>query len=138
MTAKEYLKQIEQKRRLIRRDKARLQELSEIATSVKGISYDYDRVQSSNHGGMEGIERIVDMEMKLKREILQYLEISTRIIEQINLLEDMTCSELLYLRYVECLRWEEISCRMGIGIRGVYKAHGRALNIFYEKYKEFI
>ena len=138
MTVKEYLKQIEYKRRIIRRDRERLRELSEIVTSVRGVSYDIDRVQSSNHSEMEGIERLVDMEKKLQREILKYLELSTRIIEQINGLEDMTCSEVLYLRYVDCLRWEEISCRMGIGIRGIYKAHGRALKIFHEKYKEFI
>lgn len=138
MTAKEYLRQIESKRRIIQRDKERLQELREITVTVRGVSYDTDKVQSSNFGGMVDIERLYDMERKLRKEILQYMELSARIIEQINLLEDLQCSEVLYLRYVNCLRWEDISRRMGIGLRGVYKVHGRALKLFYEKYKQFI
>ena len=138
MTAKEYLKQIEYKKRLIERGKDRLRELSELTVVIRGVSYDTDRVQTSAHVGMEGVERLMDMERRLKKEIARYLELSSKIIDQINQLGDLQCSELLYLRYVDCLRWEEIACRMGIGIRGVYKAHGRALKLFAEKYKEFI
>ena len=138
MTAKEYLKQIEYKKRLIERGKDRLRELSELTVVIRGVSYDTDRVQTSAHAGMEGVEKLMDMERKLRKEIARYLELSSKIIDQINQLGDLQCSELLYLRYVDCLRWEEIACRMGIGIRGVYKAHGRALKLFAEKYKEFI
>lgn len=139
MTVKEYLKQIEFRRHLIERGNERLKELREITVTLRGVSYDTDRVQSSTHGGaMSGVEKLADMESKLNRDILKYLELSSRIIDQINGLGDLQCSELLYLRYVSCLRWEEIACRMHIGIRGVYKAHGRALKLFGEKYKEFI
>ena len=138
MTAKEYLKQIEYKKRLIERGKDRLRELSELTVVIRGVSYDTDRVQTSAHAGMDGVEKLMDMERKLRKEIARYLELSSKIIDQINQLGDLQCSELLYLRYVDCLRWEEIACRMGIGIRGVYKAHGRALKLFAEKYKEFI
>lgn len=139
MTVKEYLKQIEWKRRLVERGYDRVKELREITVTLRGVSYDTDRVQSSSHSGvMTGIEKLADMEEKLNKEIFKYVELSNRIIDQINGLDDLQCSELLYLRYVECLRWEEIACKMHIGIRGVYKAHGRALRLFGERYKEFI
>ena len=138
MTVKEYLKQIEYKKRLIQRANERLIELREITTAIKGVSYEHDRVQSSTHSGMNGIEKIVDMEDSLNREIVNYIDLTAKIITQINGLDNLQLSEVLYLRYVDCLRWEEIACRMGIGIRGVYKAHGRALQKFAEKYKEFI
>jgi hypothetical protein len=139
MTAKEYLKQIEHKRHLIERGNERLREMREMTVTLRGVSYDTDRVQTSTHSGITaGIEKLTDMENKLNKEILRYFELSNKIIDQINGMEDLQCSELLYLRYVSCLRWEEIACRMHIGIRGVYKAHGRALRMFAEKYKEFI
>lgn len=139
MTVKEYLKQIQYKRHLIERGNERVKEIREMTITLRGVSYDSDKVQTSTHGGITaGIEKLADMENKLNKEILRYLELSGKIIDQINRLEDLQCSEILYLRYVDCLRWEEIACKMHIGIRGVYKAHGRALRLFYEKYKEFI
>lgn len=139
MTAKEYLKQIEWKRMLIERDNERLKELREITVTLRGVSYDTDRVQTSTHSGvMFGVEKLTDMEKKLHKEIMQYLKLSDRIIAQINGLGNMQYSQVLYLRYVDCLRWENIADRMGIGKRGVFKVHGRALKMFSEKYKEFI
>lgn len=138
MTAKEYLKQIEYDRALIRRGHERLIELSSLTTSLKGVSFDRDKVQTSGGNGMDSIDRIIDLEIKLRAMVYRYIELSERIIGQINDLGDVRASELLYLRYVGLLRWEEIAVKMNMGIRGVYKAHGRALAMFAEKYKEFI
>lgn len=139
MTVKEYLKQIERYKLLIAHNQDRLMELRSMLTAIQGVSYDYDRVQSSNHGGMAGVARMVDLELRIKRRMSEYVEISSQIIEQINQLGDTQASELLYLRYVRLMRWEEIACVMHKGIRGVYKSHKRALRLFEEKYrKEFI
>lgn len=138
MTAKEYLKQIEYDRALIRRGQERLVELSALTTSLKGVTYDHDRVQTSGTWGMDSIERIIDLELKLRAMVFRYIELSERIIGQINDLGDVRASEILYLRYVDLMRWEEIAVKMHMGIRGVYKAHGRALALFTEKYKLFI
>lgn len=138
MTAKEYLKQIEQDKILINRARSRLCELAALSTTLKGVSYDFDRVQSSGNHSMDNVEKIVDLEIKIRNMIYAYLDMSERIIIQINELGDIRASELLYLRYVDCLRWEEIACRLNMGIRGVYKAHGRALSLFEKKYKLFI
>ena len=138
MTAKEYLKQIEVDRALIRRGHERLIELNSLRTSLKGVSYDGDKVQTSASNGMDSIERLLDFELKLREMIYRYIKLSDTIISQINGLPDLRAAELLYLRYVELLRWEEIAVKMHMGIRGVYKAHGRALQLFEEKYKQFI
>ena len=138
MTVKEYLKQIEVDRALIRRGHERLLELKSLMTSLKGVTYDGDKVQTSASNGMDSIEKLLDFELKLREMVYRYVQLSEKIIDQINGLSDQRAAELLYLRYVELLRWEEIAVKMHMGIRGVYKAHGRALRMFEEKYKEFI
>lgn len=67
-------------------------------------------------------------------------EIAQRIMDVENFIDeipDSLCCTLLHLRYVECLRWEDIADRMGrrgqpYGKRHIYRIHGRALRLAQE------
>lgn len=80
--------------------------------------------------------RAVDVERRM--EILiehqrECLDMRLFLIEQ---MENESEKLVLTLRYVRCLRWDEISRQMHYGQTATYELHGRALQSFWKVYQK--
>lgn len=140
MTAKEYLMELNDYRRLLRSIELEIEEVRHQAEQVKAIAYDKDRVQSSpNANAMERF--IIKMDelggQYISNSIKYRAEISKRE-RMINSLPNPTHAQVLRLRYVNGLRWKTICTEMGYTFRHTTKLHGYALQEFAKKYQDVL
>ena len=64
--------------------------------------------------------------------LLMALEKMEEILEDI---EDPVEKRLLFLRYVKCMKWEDVAADMHYSLRGVFEVHKRALESVSERFK---
>jgi hypothetical protein len=101
-----------------------------------------DKVQSSTTGSAmsQAIDRYVDIEREIERLDKRYAEVMWTIVKQINELDDPKYIQLLYLKYVEYKRLEDIACIMVKTSGELYnyeyvkRMHGWALEAFRRKF----
>ncbi len=142
MTVKEYLSQI----RRIDRKIWSLMETRDILISKamqnQSPQLVADKVQSSggNSGMSAAVERFVDIEAEIKKQTDRYAAMMWAIVKQITELDDPKYVQLLYLKYVQYKRLEEIACIMlkpngePYNYEYIKRMHGWALEAFRRKY----
>lgn len=139
MTAKEYLQQLQKYKRTAQLYAERIEELYHEATGIKAIVYDKDRVQVSPEDRMEKIFMRIDSEAeKYAKARARYDREVRKRVEMIASLENPVHVELLTLRYVDGLKWEEIACAMGYTFRHTTRLHGDALGAFGRMFKDVL
>lgn len=105
-----------------------LDELKLTKETVRGIDYSIDKVQTGPTSSMENvIIKIVDYEQEINKDIDKLIDMKDNARRAINKV-DGVYGTVLEMRYLECMRWEEIAYRLNYGIRHVYKLHGQALS----------
>ena len=136
MTAKEYLLQLQKMDALINQ---KIQEKSDLRVQLMGISsFDLskDRVQGSGPfgkcGTAEKIVKLISLEEEIDRDIDAFIDLKHKIINQIHSLQNAEQIKVLYKRYVDFKRFEEIADDMNYSLRSVYRAHGCGLKNFQE------
>ena len=133
MTVREYLGQV---KALELRYKTRLNEIDRMRAElapIRGLTYDNVHVQSSPQKSTQtelAIDRIVDAEAELVREIGEAHDKRMHIVRQIEAVEDVRYRELLILKYVDGLTLRAIGAKMGYSYEWVRKAHRQALRAF--------
>lgn len=132
MTAMKYLLQIDRLDKQINNKQFEIYQLKELATSVKAVTYDTDRVQTSLEGDKIGnaISKIVEEEDKLANLVMKYMAKKRKIIDQIEQLDKPIYARILFLRYVERKTYEEIACETCYSFRNVTRLHKKALAEF--------
>jgi len=102
-------------------------ELKSTMYNIGSIDYSKDRVQTSKVNSTEDlIIKIVDFEEEITRSIDRLIDLkqeASKVIDQI----DGVYGTVLEMRYLECMRWEEIAYRLNYSIQHVYRLHGQAL-----------
>lgn len=73
------------------------------------------------------VAEMVDLRSELIERIRRANQLRKEICDLIYSLEDERLIRLLHLRYVDCLKWEDVAERIGTDLRYVYRMHGRAL-----------
>lgn len=73
--------------------------------------------------------RIVKLQEEICDEIVKLEEKRKEISQAISSVNNLEYETLLNLRYLEYLEWPEIAFCMGMNLRSIYKAHGRALEL---------
>ena len=104
MTAKEYLMQLPELRRRYHRRAIELELLRADLAPLRGISYDQagGMLMPSSAARSEAmVNRIVDREAELAEEMRQLNDERTKIIRQIEALDDGRYGHLLFLMYVQ-------------------------------------
>lgn len=100
-----------------------------------GIRYDLDRVQTSPEDRMSRVaSEIADLLREQEEARARLARIRDRLISEISELPDEALSRLLYLRYVDRLNLLEIAKKMNYSHAWTKKSHGRALDLFAQKY----
>lgn len=138
MKAKEYLQQLKRLDELINQKIKEVTDLRERATSVSGIDYSKDKVQTSPSGDapfVKLIGKIADLEAEINTEIDSFINEKHKIINQIQSLKNADYISLLFKRYVEFKKFEIIAIEMNFTYQYVLELHGCALREFETTYK---
>lgn len=139
MTAKEYLSKIQKHRYMMEKYSQRIEELYHMASGLKAIVFDKDRVQTSPDNQMENIFVMIDAEArKYARARIRYEKEARKRAEQIAKLDNVLHIKILTMRYIDGMRWEEIACEIGYSFRHVTRLHGEALAAFTAMYKDVL
>lgn len=95
---------------------------------VKGMQIKSDVVQVSKQGNRQEdlIIRILDMEKEITKDIDSLICEKKKAKTVIDRL-DGPYKVIMSMRYLECMKWEEIAYRLDYSIQAVYKIHGQAL-----------
>ena len=139
MTIKEYLTQVRKLRILIDQ---RERELESLRTArfgcVNGVDYGRIPVKGSRRVGgsfEQASIKALDLEGEIAGLIEQYNELRHTIIGQIQRLDKPEHVQILYKRYVEEKRWEQIADEMGYSCDHIRHLHGFALLDFAKTIK---
>lgn len=130
MTAREYLDQIRVQSNRITNLQHDLEELREILLP-SGMSYQ-EHVQSSPDLDPYGtwISRLEEKETEIKHETVQLFELKWEMIEKIHQLDDARYSQVLYLRYVQLMQFQDIADKMGYSVKHALRLCKSALEAF--------
>lgn len=126
MTAKEFLRQI---RTVDRR-------IEETAERLQRIRAKLEAGRMSNLTGMprgggvdwtETADRVIELERRLQAQIAEMCRQKQAAIEAIDRVEEAKYREVLELYYLDGYTWEQVTERMSLDKRWVYRLHGKAL-----------
>ena len=139
MTAKEYLTQVRKLKILIEQREKELDRLTEQKLgSLSGIDYSRISVKGSRRVGAP-FEQAAVQSLDLAKEIAgligEYNRLRHTIIGQIQQLDKLEHMQVLYKRYVEEKRWEQIADEMGYSCDHIRHLHGFALLDFAKTIK---
>lgn len=129
MKAKEYLSQI---RRLDTRIRIRKEELEALRTRAQGVAMRYESDGSSCatrdvHRQEKLYLDIIELEEEIAGKTEELIRKRQEILEKVEQLKDHNSMQVLYSRYFEFRKWEEIAVEMHYTYRQVLRIHGRAL-----------
>ena len=117
----------------IRAKKETAAALYELATSVPGIDTTTLKVQTSSRSENEIINKYLDLERELKKDIAALLEKKEVVYKKLQVLDGLE-KDIMQLRYIGGLSWDEIADKINVSSRHVYRIHDKAL----EKLKHVI
>ena len=136
--AKDYLQQLSRLNVIIRQKMKEQADLRNSYSCIGSTDTSKERVSggaaAEDAGYTHTVDRLVDLEEEINREIDEYADLKHKIINQIQGLQEVQYIDLLHQRYVEELTFEEIAVNMTCSIRNVYNLHGQALQAFQQKY----
>lgn len=137
MTVKEYLLQIILYDTRIKQKKLKLQRMRDDCYNAKGLDTSKEKVHNSISNGYSEVDKMIDYENRIKKEILSLRKLKEAIIEEINSLENYIYIELLTERYVNKKSLYEI-IKINKDLKYSYAyiktLHRKALNSFKAKY----
>lgn len=132
MNAKEYLRQILKLADMIERRQEQADDIRHRMGGLSAIAYDKPVVQSSPSG-----DNVVNLMCELydaTRDICawtrDYHQTKDRIISEIETLENRHYCKILFKKYVQDKRFEEIACEMNYSYDRIIHMHGEALAEF--------
>lgn len=136
MKAKDYLLQL---RSLDTRINQKIRELDQLRqiSSLSSINYSTERVQSTRSKEapfVKVIHKIVVLEREINQQIDNFVDKKHLIINQIQELRDTRFINVLYKRYVEYKRYEDIAKEIGYSFDYVKELHKISLELFEKKH----
>ncbi|PMC60708.1 hypothetical protein CJ208_02235 [Finegoldia magna] len=105
-----------------------LEKLNSLKYSIRSPSAFGEKVQSSVRNDNDLIEKIVDLESKINRNISELINLREDYKKKISDV-DGEYEILLNLRYIQCLKWQDIAKIMHRSVEMIYKMHSKALNL---------
>ncbi|MCI8430472.1 MAG: hypothetical protein HFI16_09535 [Lachnospiraceae bacterium] len=137
MTVKEYLQQLQRLDVMIDQRIQEKAELQERLLGTGGVDYTRERVQTGSKGSAAyeaKVIRMIDLETKIDNLIDQYVDLKHRIIGEIQGMKKTDHIKLLYMKYVENKKLEQIADEMNYTYQYVREMHRAALKEFSHTY----
>ena len=132
--AKAYLQQIKLHDARINRNLEELDNLRAMTTKITATWKD-DVVSGTGNQDKLGaaVAKIVDLQTEIDKDIDAYIDMKRKVWDLLNGIENPEQLQILYKRYFNYERWEQIACEMNWGIRHTTRIHGYALVAFAER-----
>ena len=111
----------------IRAKKETAAALYELATSVPGIDTTTLKVQTSSRSENEIINKYLDLERELKKDIAAVLEKKEVVYKKLQVLDGLE-KDIMQLRYIGGLSWDEIADKINLSVRQARRIHDKALD----------
>ncbi len=132
MSAKQYLKRI---RSLDKQVLAHLEQITAHRSLAAKVTSVLQEGPQSHSGHYEDrlaniVAKIVDLEEQLQKDLEEYINLKSKVIMQINSMEDGRLKLVLYHRYLNQKTWEDIACDLNCSTQWVHTLHGQALQEF--------
>lgn len=132
MNAKQYLKKAYRLNELIESNQEELSALRESASSIPGIDYSKDKIQSSKSSGDAGfvniVTKIIEIEESINADISKLFALKLEIRTVINIVENPDERLLLHDRYINFYTWEQVCEKMNVSLRTAHRIHSTALS----------
>ncbi len=101
---------------------------------MSSFDYSADRVQSTPVDKLSAdVGRILELEEQIRARMMQYIEAKTRIIDEIQQLQEPRYIEILYKRYVEDKNLTIVAKEIPYEYTYACHLHGEALKAFEDK-----
>ncbi len=130
MTAKEYLRSIKYLDNAINAKQSELDRLKRDMCSIRGVTYDGDKVQGGVSDSMRIVDKIIELNNIINAEIDRLVDLKADVHNKI----EKVCNEkfifLLTDIYINGYTFEQIAERMNITDKTVCRWHGQALQLF--------
>lgn len=136
MKPKDYLMQIRHAKRRIKEIETEILEIREAMTSLShgegsGVHLSNPETRSPQE---KLITRLIEHEESLADEQRRYFDLKRLIVAQIDAVDNHVHRNLLYCRYVESKRLEQIAVEMNYCYGHIKRIHGQALQEFGKRY----
>lgn len=130
MTAKEYLRSIKYLDHAINAKQAELDRLKRDMCSIRGISYDKDKVQGGITDSMKIVDKIIDLNNVINAEIDRLVDLKAEAHSKIEKVCNGKFISLLTDIYINGYTLEQVAERMDKSYETIRGWHGEALQIF--------
>ncbi len=127
--AKEYLQQVRKAQLHISSLQEEIETMKELAVSIGAMNQDEKVLSSVSQDKMADIIcKIEDRMVELKDKVTEYIQLRAEVMATISKVDNDDYQQILYKRYCQMKKWEEIALEMSYTWRWVIKLHGRALD----------
>ena len=130
MTAKEYLRSIKYLDSAINAKQAELDRLKRDMCSIKGVTYDGDKVQGGITDSMKIVDKIIELNNLINAEIDRLVDLKAEAHQKIEKVCNEKFISLLTDIYINGYTFEQVAERMNITDKTVCRWHGQALQLF--------
>lgn len=130
MTTKEKKALLQEYRKLdgrINRALSEKQRWEELAVRISPVYSDMPRGGGNGDRLTEAVQRIIDLEAEIDRDIDQLVDLRRQIEQSIATVQDERLRDILRYRYIDGMTWELIAVTMDFTYQWVCELHGRAL-----------
>jgi DNA-directed RNA polymerase specialized sigma subunit len=140
MTAKEYLSRLRTLEIRMTSSANEIENLTNIATSItSAINSDGIHTTGTTSDKLGNcVARIVDIQREINADVDEYSRLRKETIDLIDELPTVKHRELLRMRYVGNMTFEQIAIAMDMSWRHTVRLHGYALREFGEKNRDFL
>lgn len=127
MRAEAYLRQYRDIKTQIEIQRNRRKILEDFA-ALAGVDYTRIKVQSAPADTVPDIAaKLLRIDEQITRKIDQLLKAGKEIEDKISRIPDTTQREVLQLRYLACMSWEQIADKISYSLRQTFRIHSAAL-----------
>jgi DNA-directed RNA polymerase specialized sigma subunit len=109
-----------------------LQRWQDLATRISPSYSDMPHGGGSDKVQTAAVE-VAELTDKLNQKLHQAIMVQENIKKLLESLDDIKLRQLMYYRYINGMRWEEIAVRMDFNYRWVLRLHRKALNQISEQ-----
>lgn len=132
MTAKDYLKDI---RKLDLEIQTLQEQISLLRKNAEGLrAMELSDMPKGGKGKdlSDYVAEIADLQMVCVQHVSELIMKKQEAIERIMSIDGSELRNVLLLRYIQCLEWDEIADRLQYNLRTIFRLHGEALKEFGE------
>lgn len=130
MTAKEYLNRVRRQNYILKQTEKELNEIRADILTLRASSLSERVSGSKNSDTADKYIRLESYMEKVNAEWDKLIDMRNAAKDLIGAMPDPMHRAVLYARYINGQRWEDIAMDMHYSWKGIFKLHGQALRVF--------